>query len=331
MEYRKLGQTDIDVSTVSMGCWAIVGGDWWGPQDEADALAAINTALEVGINFFDSAEGYGAGASEELLGRVLGSRRPEVIIATKVSRANLNADNVQAACERSLKRLQTDYIDLYQIHWPNPDIPYDETMTALQKLVEQGKVRILGVSNFGPQDMRDMLALGRYEANQIPYNLLWRAPEYEIQSVCVEEGISILPYSPLQQGLLADKFASADDVPDPRASTRQFSSARPRATHGEAGVETEMFAAISELRSLCAELGQPMARVALAWLLHQPAVTSVVAGARNPAQVRENAQAADVQLSPEMLQRLDQISQGVKVRLGSNMDMWKPAAESRYR
>ncbi|RMF76510.1 MAG: aldo/keto reductase [Chloroflexi bacterium] len=329
MQYRKLGQTDIDISVVSMGCWQIVGGDWWGAQDEADSLAAIDAALDVGINFFDTAEGYGAGGSEEVLGKALEARRDKAIVATKVSRANLAADDLRAACERSLRRLRTDYIDFYQIHWPSRDVPFEESMTVLQELKQQGKVRAIGVSNFGPQDMIDMLALGRYEGNQIPYNLLWRSPEYEIQPICVEHNISILPYSPLNQGLLTGKFASADEVPDSRARTRQFASDRADAGHGEPGCEEAMFAAIDELRTISDELERPMAHIALAWLLHQPAVDSVIAGARNPQQVIENAAAADLTLSDDMLKRLDEITAPVKTHLGSNVDMW--ASESRYR
>jgi aryl-alcohol dehydrogenase-like predicted oxidoreductase len=322
MEYRQLGQTDMQVSVVAMGCWAIAGGDWWGPQDENDAITAIQTALDIGVNFFDSAEGYGGGTSEELLGKALGNRRSEAIIATKVSRAHLAAADVQTACENSLRRLNTDMIDVYQIHWPSRDIPFDETMTALQKLVEQGKVRSLAVSNFGPLDMEEMLALGRYEANQIAYNMLWRAAEVEIQPRCMEHTVSILPYGPLQQGVLAGKYATADEVPEPRARTRQFSSTRPGSNHNGPGCEEEMFAAVDVVRQVSQELDRPMSHVSLAWLLHQPAVTSVIAGARNPDQIRENALASDLQLSPEVLDRLDKATQPVKEKMGSNADMW---------
>ncbi len=328
MEYRKLGQTDMMVSVVSMGCWSIVAGDWWGSQDENDSVAAIQKALDEGVNFFDTAEGYGAGASEELLGRTLVGRRQAAIIATKVSRKNLAAVDVQTACENSLKRLRTDYIDVYAIHWPSRDVPFEETMQALQQLREQGKVRAIGVSNFGPQDMTDMLALGRFEANQVPYNLLWRAIEYEIQPKCVEHTVSILPYSPLQQGLLAGKFSAVDEVPASRARTRQFASHRHNADHGEGGCEDEMFAALDLIGTISEELDRPMSHVALSWLLHQPGVTSVVAGARNPRQVQENAQSVTLRLSADVLERLDKATQDVKVKMGANADMW--LSDSRY-
>lgn len=175
MRYRKLGQTDIIVSVIAMGCWPIVGDFTWGPQDEADSIATIHAALDAGINFFDTAEMYGNGYSEELLGRALAGRRHEVVIASKVGSEHLAADQVIRAGEGSLRRLRTDYIDLYQIHWPSRTVPLAETMAALERLRQQGKVRAIGVSNFGLGDLGDLLAIGRPETNQLPYSLLWRA------------------------------------------------------------------------------------------------------------------------------------------------------------
>ncbi|MCD6289730.1 MAG: aldo/keto reductase [Anaerolineae bacterium] len=329
MEYRKLGRTDIDVSVIAMGCWAIAGGSTWGPQDKEDAIATIHAALDVGVNFFDTAEGYGDGYSEKLLGEALAGRRHEAVIATKVSSGHLSRDQVQAACERSLRRLGTDYIDLYQIHWPSRTIPLDETMEALEQLQEQGKIRAIGVSNFGVQDLSECLSVGRCETDQLPYSLLWRAIEYEIKPKCEENGIGILCYSPLVQGLLTGKFASADDVPEGRARTRHFSKNRPLTRHGEEGCEEETFAAIERIRQISEEIGQPMARVALAWLLHQSGVVSVLAGARHPEQIRENARAADLKLSSDVLTALTEATEELKQKLGPNPDMWQ--SESRFR
>jgi aryl-alcohol dehydrogenase-like predicted oxidoreductase len=331
MQYRTLGQTDLQVSVVAMGCWAIVGGFNWGPQDESDSLATIRAALDAGINFFDTAEMYGDGYSEELLAKVLPSRRAEVIIASKVSQQNLAAGQVQAACERSLRRLQTDYIDLYQIHWPNRDVPFEETLRALEDLRAAGKIRYIGVSNFGRQDMPAMLRAGRYESNQVPYNLLWRAIEFDIQPQCVEHRISILPYSPLMQGLLTGKFRSADEVPADRARTRHFSSVREFVRHGGPGCEPETFATIAAIQQICDDLNQPMAEVALAWLLAQPAVTSVIAGARTPQQMLTNARAAALTLSAETVRRLTAATDALKQQLGPDPDMWAPVDQSRYR
>jgi myo-inositol catabolism protein IolS len=329
MKYRKLGRTDIEVSAVAMGCWAIAGDTIWGPQDEADSIATIHAALDVGVNFFDTAEGYGNGYSEEVLGRALKGCRHEAVIATKVSRRNLAPDDVLQACEGSLRRLQTDVIDLYQIHWPSRTIPLDETVAALQKLHDQGKVRAIGVCNFGVQGLSDLLEIGWGETNQLPYSLLWRAIEYGIQSQCIEEGVGILCYSPLMQGLLTGKYDSPDEVPEGRARTRLFSGDRPGSRHGESGCEAEAFAAIEEIGRIGEEIGRPMAEVAVAWLLHRPGVTSVIAGARQPDQIRQTARTADLTLSSEVVGRLAEATDEVKRILGPNPDMWQ--AESRFR
>jgi myo-inositol catabolism protein IolS len=329
MEYRKLGRTEITVSTVAMGCWAIAG-DWvWGEQDEQASIATIRAALDVGINFFDTAEGYGDGYSEIVLGKALTGIRHKAVIASKVSPSHLAGDEVQQACERSLRRLNTDYIDLYQIHWPNWDIPIAETMEALEKLCQQGKVRAIGVSNFGVIDLCDLLAVGHCESNQLPYSLLGRAIEYEISPLCIENDIGILCYSPLAQGLLTGKFASIDDVPETRARTRHFSKDRPMTRHGEDGCEAETFVAVESVRRICAEIGAPMAEVALAWLVHQPGVTSVLAGARNPDQIEQNARAADLKLAPEIVNQLTQATDDLKQKLGSNPDLWESVPRSR--
>jgi len=329
MRYNTLGSTDIRVSIVAMGCWSIAGGQTWGPQEESDSVAAIEASLEAGVNFFDTAEGYGDGYSEELLGRVLAGRRQHVVIATKVSPSHLRPADLKAACERSLRRLRTDYVDLYQIHWPSREVPVAETASALLELREQGKVRAIGCSNFGVGDLDELLRHADVVTDQLPYSLLWRAIEFEIQPLCVERGVGILPYSPLAQGLLTGKFRSPDEVPEGRARTRLFSGRRPRARHGESGAEEETFQALESLRAICQELGLPMAQVALAWLLSRPGVCSVLAGARNARQARANAAAGDLELPADALDRLTAATEALKQRLGPNPDMWQ--SEGRLR
>jgi len=327
MNQRVLGRSGIAVSTVSMGCWAFAG-DWrWGPQDDEDSILAVRTALDLGINLFDTAEDYGR--SEVIVGRALAGRRHEAVIATKANPSHVGRDSLQLACEQSLQRLGTDYIDLYQLHWPSRTVPLAETMEGLERLREQGKVRAIGVSNFGVQDLSDLLALGRCEADQLPYNLLCRAIEFGTRSKCVEEEIGILCYMPLFQGILAGKFASADEVPEARTRTRHFSGARPRSRHGEAGCEAETFAAVDRIRHISERIGEPMARVAIAWLLQQPGVTSVLAGARNPEQVRWNVESAGLELAPELTLELTAATEEVKQKLGPNADYWQ--SESRCR
>ncbi|MBI3920057.1 MAG: aldo/keto reductase [Armatimonadetes bacterium] len=329
MQYRNLGRTDLKVSTVCMGCWAIVGDFTWGQQDEGDALAAIHAALDSGINFFDTAEMYGSGYSEELLGRALRGRRDQVIIATKVSGASLNRRAMRKACEVSLYRLETDFIDLYQIHWPNRKIPMDRTLASLESLKSEGKIRAYGVSNFGKQDLTGLLSKGTVESNQLPYSLLWRPIEDEVQPLCVENSISILCYSPLCQGLLTGKFRSLDQVPEGRARTRLFSNDRLQARHSEPGCEAETLEALEKIRKICKSVGRPMGEVALAWLLAQPGVTSVVAGSRNAKQSRANAKAADLVLPSEVMAELTAAGEKVKEKIGNNIDPWE--AQSRIR
>ncbi len=331
MQLRQLGNSNLMVSPIAVGFWGIVGGDYWGSQDERDTINAVSAALDAGINFFDTAGGYGNGYSEEMLGRALAGRRQEAIIATKVSQANLAPGAIRAACERSLKRLDTDVIDLYQIHWPSRTVPFEDSMSALQDLQREGKIRVIGVSNFGKLDMPDMLRHGRYDANQLPYSLLWRAIEFDIQPRCVEEEIGILPYSPLNQALLTGRYRNADEMPYSRTRTRHFRPDRRDSRHGSPGYEAETFAAVEAIREICADIGREMVHVALAWLLHKPAVTSVLAGARNRQQVESNVIAGNLSLSAETMRRLDDATAELKAKFGPDPDMWGVGADSRYR
>ncbi len=333
MEYRTLGKSDLAVSVITMGCWAIAGDRLWGPQDETDAINALHAAVDVGINFFDSAEGYGAGRSEELIGKAFkGHRRDKVIIATKVSPGKLRPADLRAACENSLRRLGMDTIDVYYIHWPNWDIPIAATLDEMQRLKEAGKIRHVGCSNFGKRDLTELLTVARVEIDQLAYNLLFRAIEFEIVPTCLAHQVSIAPYSPLQHGILTGKFATLADIPDERARTRHFAAARrPLARHGGPGAEAETAAALTAIRKVCEEAGLPMAQVALAWLLEQPGVTTVIAGARNPAQVYENAAAAALKLPADMVAALTQATEPLKAALGPNPDMWENEANKRMR
>lgn len=324
MRYRKLGRTDLNVSAICQGTWSVATRDiFWDGQDRKDSLAAIRAGLDAGVNFFDTAPAYGNGEAEEILGEALGSRRGEVIVATKVPPTDLEPDKLRQSCERSLRALRTDYIDLYQIHWPSKTLPLEPAWRTLEALQREGKIRHIGVSNFGVSFLKELLALGRAESNQLPYSLLWRAVEFEIQPLCVANGMSILCYSPLAQGLLTGKFETADEVPEKRARTRLFSSSRKMTRHGEPGCEQETFAALAEIRRVPDELGQPMGRVALAWLLAQPGVASAIVGARNAAQAVENAAAAELQLDAETVARLSAITEPLKQKLGRNADPWE--------
>lgn len=323
MRTRTLGRTDIEVSVVCQGCWSIVGGFNWGAQDREDSLAAISAAFEAGITFFDTATAYGDGESETMLGEALAGHRQEVVLASKVRRRDLAPADLRRSCEDSLRRLKTDVIDLLQIHWPNDDVPVADSLAEMDALRQEGKIRAIGVSNFGRGYLGEALDVGDIQSNQIAYNLLFRAPEHYVLPTCDERNVSVLCYSPIMQGLLAGKFASADEVPEDRARTRHFAGSRPQARHGQAGCEAETFQAVARIKEICDDLGQPMARVAMAWLLAQPAVTSVLAGARNARQARDNAATGDLVLDDATLAALTDATEPVKAALGQSIDMWQ--------
>ena len=230
---------------------------------------------------------------------------------------------IRASCEASLRRLKAERLDLYQIHWPDYKADYRGIAQTLADLRREGKIRAIGVSNFGPEDMAQYAEYGEFVSNQLAYSLLFRSIEAEIQPECVKRQAGILCYSPLCQGLLTGKFATPEDVPAGRARTRHFSPKRPQVRHQEPGLESETFAALAELRAWCAKRREPLARVALAWLLHQPAVTAVIAGARSPEQVADNAAAADLDLDAADLAALAERTATLTRKLGTNADMWQ--------
>jgi aryl-alcohol dehydrogenase-like predicted oxidoreductase len=315
-----------------MGCWALAGGRLWGEQDEQEAIAALHTAVDVGVNFFDTAEGYGAGRSEEILGRAFKDMREKVILATKVSQNHLHPESLRQACEASLQRLKTDYIDVYYIHWPNWELPFEVTMGEMQRLQDEGKVRYVGISNFGQRDMSAILEVSHVEVNQLAYNLLFRAIEPEVIPTCLEHEVSVAPYSPLLHGILTGKFETLADIPDGRARTRHFSSeTRPMTRHGGAGEEALTAEALNRIREISAEAGVPMAQLSLAWLLSRPAVATVIAGARNPDQIKSNAQAAALELSDDVLTALTEATEPLKDAFGTNADMWENDENNRMR
>ena len=308
---------------MALGCWPFAGGSVWGPQDDKDSEAAVLAALDSGVNFFDTAEGYDDDSnSEEVLGRALIGRRDEAVVATKVSPSNLNPQCVISHCDASLSRLQTDYIDLYQIHWPDHDIPIADTMSALLDLQTAGKVRAIGVCNFGTFDMAEILEHGVVVTDQLPYNLLWRAIEFEIQPLCVERDVGLICYSPLAQGMLTGRYGGADDVPLGLSRSRHFSGDREMAIHGESGQEAETFAAIGRVNQIASEAGAHPATISLAWAQSRSGVTSLLVGARNAAEVALNVPAFEYELADDVATELSAATEDLKAALGSNPDMW---------
>jgi myo-inositol catabolism protein IolS len=331
MRYTLLPGTELRVSVIAMGSWALAGDMAWGDQSEQDSIAAARAAVDVGITFFDTAPGYGDGLSEQRLGKGLRGLRDQVVIATKIGPDAMRAGAVAASVERSLGHLGTDYIDLIQIHWPSRDVPLEETCTALEALKRAGKVRAIGISNFGLLDLADVLKVATPTTNQLPYSLLSRAIEYEITPACQRANVGVLCYSPLLWGILAGSYESADQVPDGRARSRHFSPARKLIRHRELGCEEETFRAVREIRRIAQRENVPMSELAVAWVLHQPGVTGVFTGIRRPEQAGANVRAADLHLDAATLRELDEVTRPVKRALGNNPDLWQSGDSSRYR
>lgn len=332
MEHATLGESDLDVSAVTMGLWNVASGVTWGETAREEAIAAIDAAIDAGITAFDTAEAYGDGASERLLGAAIEGRdRGELQVATKAWPDNHRPADLKDACRASLDRLGTDYVDLYYLHYPNEEVPFAETFGALAELREEGLIREVAVSNFGVEQLREAREASPVPivANQVPYSLLWRAIEFGVLEACREANTSIVAYSPLAQGLLADAYDGPGDVPEGVARTRHFSGDRPHARHGEDGHEELTFGTIDRIRGISADTPYSMAEVALAWVLDRAGVECAIAGSTTPEHVRANAAAADVDLDPDVTERLEAATAELKEALGPNPDPWQ--SESRYR
>lgn len=318
------------ISPLALGTWALAGDKFWGAQAETDSIATIHAALDAGVTLIDTAPAYGDGLSEQVVGKALRDRRDRALIATKISEADMTPEKTLISCEASLRRLQTDCIDLLQIHWLGTGEQLEGVIAAMEKLRAAGKVRALGVCNFGPRSLDRLRAAGTgWITNQLPYNLIWRAIEFEIVGASQRDGLGILCYSPLQQGLLTGRFRTPEEVPVGRHRTRHFRADRPMSRHGGAGCEALTFATLDRIRAVAARLGQPMADVALAWLLHRPGVSSVIFGARTPQQVAENVAASRLRLDAATLEELNRSTDELKTTFGASADLW--AGESRIR
>lgn len=334
MHYGQLCQNSgLKVSAIALGTMSVAAGSMHAAIDERRAIDTIRAAIEAGVNFIDTAPAYGNGESEERLGRALadgGIARDSVILATKASGGTLSRDEILADCELSLKRLRTSFIDLYQIHWRRSVVPLEETIEAMHALKQQGKVRAIGVCNFGPADLADA-AVAKYESvsDQVAYSLLSRGPEFGLQAACQQHGIGILCYSPLAQGLLTGGYRTTDDVPADRRRSRHFAGSRAGSRHGETGCEAELFEAIEAVRKIADHERLSMADLSIAWLLQQPCVASVLCGASTPEQARANVRAADIKLSSDVLAQLDAATAKVKTHLGPNLDLWQGSSNTR--
>lgn len=312
MEYRQLGPSGLQVSAVGLGT-----NNFGGRVDEERSIAVVRQAIEEGINFIDTANSYGRGLSEERIGKAVKDIRGEVLIGSKFGNAMGDGPNTRGASrhhimqqvEGSLRALQTDYIDLYMIHRPDPNTPIEETIRAMDDLVHQGKVRYIGCSNFAAWQLCEAIwtskamNLAPFVSVQNEYNMLNRSIEQELVPFCREYNIGIIPFVPLAGGFLTGKYRQGEPTPE---GTRLAGSARAQ----QSTLTEKNFAMLSRLENFAEEQGHPMVELAIAWLLGNSAVRSVIAGATRPEQVVANAKAADWQLTPEDMQEIDMLLRG---------------------
>ena len=330
MEYVSLKNSDIKISRMAMGTWGFSGAKEWGPGDDRTAMETIHQALDCGINAFDSAERYGGGHAEEVLGKAIQDRREQAVVCTKVYTTNLRYEDVISHCEESLRRLNTDYIDIYQIHWPSKTIPLEETLGAMEQLKRDGKIRELGVCNFGAASLESCKG-HPIVTNQMPYSLLWRLVENTpVLEKCREQGMSIFTYSPLAQGLLTGKYRTLEDVPMNRRTTRYYSGKWQQGRHNDTGFEEIIFPFLDRLRQLCEESGYTMAQIALNFLRAQSCVSSVLIGCRTPQQLQQNLESFETKVPEDVVARAAALSAELTPQMGTNVDLWEDQNGGRF-
>lgn len=319
MEYRKLGETSLQITPIAFGAWA-AGGWMWGGTDQQEAVAAIRRSVELGVTTIDTAPVYGFGLSEQIVGEAIRGMRDRVEILTKFgmrwddTRGQFafdsqdaqgkpakiykyaGRDSVVRECEESLKRLGTDYIDLLQIHWPDPTTPVDETFEAVSRLLDAGKIRAAGVSNYNVEQLEAARRVMPIASNQVPYSMVKREIEADVVPYCLEHHVGILAYSPLQRGLLTGKMqpGHAFSPGDHRAGLPYFKDENLSRTAGF----------LDGIKPLADEKGCTLSQLVIAWTIRQPGITCALVGARNPKQAEENAAAGDVQLSREEIETI---------------------------
>ena len=317
METRSLGTSDIQITPILMGTWQ-AGKKMWSGIDDNESIEAIRAAVDAGITTIDTAEVYGEGHSEQIVAKAVSDLRDRLVYASKVFANHLKYEQVIEACDRSLKNLNTDYLDLYQIHWPsgsfgNEEVPIEETMKALNKLKEDGKIRAIGVSNFNREQLEEASQYSRIDSLQPPYSLFWRKIEKDAVPYCIENNISVLAYSSMAQGLLTGKFSSGHkfEKDDHRSANVLF--------QGENFERAQD--ALGQLKPIAEKHSCSLAQLSLAWLIAQPQ-TNAIAGARTAEQAKDNAKAASVNLSKDELEEIDRIGRQVTDRLDDNPVMW---------
>ncbi len=319
-QLRKLGSSDLEITSLGVGAWAIGGGGWqfsWGDQDDHDSVSAIRAALDAGMNWIDTAAVYGLGHSEEIVGEAIREMSKKPYIFTKCERRwdndrkiypSLKPESIRQECEDSLRRLKVDTIDLYQIHWPEPDADIEEGWTEMARLKEQGKVRWIGVSNFNVEQLKRAQKIASIASLQPPYSLLARKSEKEILPFAKQHNIGVIVYSPMRAGLLTGKMTKerAQNLPknDWRARDKDFQE--PQLSRNLELVEV--------LRRIGERRGRTPGEVALAWTLHNPAVTAAIVGLRRADQVEGTIGALTFRLTPEEASEIESFQESGKAQ-----------------
>lgn len=318
----KLGNTNLETSKIVYGCMG--GSGAFGAVQESESIEAIRVAFDEGINFFDTAEMYGDGYSEQLLYKALGDKRKETVILSKVKPENLAKKDLISACERSLRNLKTDYLDIYLIHWPNRDIPFQESLESLKELKKAGKILNYGVSNFGIKDLNEINSIDdNICVNEIGYNLFTRAGELEVIPACEEKSIPVLTYSSLLQGLLTGKYSKLDDFPENRARVHLFDSTkRKMCRHGGSGQEVIAQKVLDDLCSITEETGLSMTELSIGWLKSKKAVGGVIVGTKNAEQSHNLKDIINIKLDEDLVKKLDEVTLNLRDALGGNIDPW---------
>ena len=310
---RRLGCSDLAVTPLGFGAWAIGGGGWafaWGPQDDAASVATIHEAIDLGINWIDTAAVYGLGHSEEVVGQALQGLARQTYVFTKCARVwnehrqigkSLKADSIRRECEASLRRLKIDVIDLYQMHWPEPDEDVEEGWAAMAKLQTEGKARWIGVSNFNASQMERARAIAPITSLQPPYSMIRREIESEVLPYCVQHRIGVLAYSPMASGLLTGAMTRERIAALPADDWRKEKN-----RHFQEPLLSRNLRLVELLKEIAAANGRTPGEVAVAWVLREPGVTGAIVGARKPGQLKQLVGAAGVHLGADDLDRIEQ-------------------------
>jgi aryl-alcohol dehydrogenase-like predicted oxidoreductase len=317
---KRLGTSDMELTPIGVGAWAMGGGGWafgWGPQDDAESIAAIEAALDHGINWIDTAAVYGLGHSEEVVARALAGRANRPYVFTKCERVwnekreisgSLKADSIRRECENSLKRLKVDTIDLYQVHWPEPDRDLEEGWRALADLQKEGKVRWIGVSNFNAAQMERCRAIAPITSLQPPYSAISPEVENEILPDCLRHNIGVIVYSPMKSGLLTGTMTRE------RVAALPADDFRKRALNFQEPHLSRNLELADRMKQIGARHGRTAGEVAIAWTLRHPAVTAAIVGMRSPQQVSGVIGAMDFRLSEEEIGEIAEFRKGLPAR-----------------